>query len=656
MRRHQLLLLLLLLGIPIRAVWAQPKPFTITKGPYRWVSGFGGYPAMNVQVTVTVSSDPKTFPGLYLWHYRVQPDPSFACRPPQDQGGNPGPPGGVNFRAAPLPRSASGPVRPRLAGRAMQPLDEEYSGGLDGEYFQVYLPGDTRDMGNESPANLYPSTLPDDGSVVGFGFTQDCQGTSAFEFQFTTKPRAVVELGPCNSAGDGNIDLYTWDRYCGRYYATRDLPGDCTTTVYPGDCHNLTSTGRLAVPGPQVRLKSFKWDAVDSGSWVGLQPFWKTNDNWQDDQLADEGTQPITHPKWADSNGDSEPERSDPVAYRGPAKPVLTEATLKQGGSGPADAVLRVTSADSSGTAVPSLVFQDVQVHFAGGKATMDSVVSQQAFPTEIQNIDVTLTWSISFDGGQTFTDFATTQHKIFVTIGTARGFDGKEQLPPRPNVTAARLNKATGDLNGVTNRKAAAARECSRVNAQVRPGGNNLWNPGPGWQEVYSNPWAVLDSGLTGFDCVSLALLAAVQVRQVGIDADVSMGYPTSDGNASTPEYKRFLQTAKRPSWIEAPLDFLAGDSWNRYEGYLLARKQGQAVDAFTAYPVAGPIPPYTGRPVPGLPPDPEGRLDFAVIYETLRSLVATAGSGSMSGQQWWVLDYRTVKGGPVPFPLPLQ
>jgi len=68
-RRHQLLILLLLSGIPIRAVWAQPQP--INKGPFDWINDCGDSSQDHTQVTVTLSADPQALPGLYKWDYEI---------------------------------------------------------------------------------------------------------------------------------------------------------------------------------------------------------------------------------------------------------------------------------------------------------------------------------------------------------------------------------------------------------------------------------------------------------------------------------------------------------------------------------------------------------------------------------------------------------
>ena len=77
MRRHQVLLLLLLMSIPIHAVRAQGKSTTMTKGPFAWSNDCG-----QMEVTLTLDTKQK---GLYTWDYAVHnislhsiPEPAVA--------------------------------------------------------------------------------------------------------------------------------------------------------------------------------------------------------------------------------------------------------------------------------------------------------------------------------------------------------------------------------------------------------------------------------------------------------------------------------------------------------------------------------------------------------------------------------------------------
>ncbi len=306
-------------------------------------------------------------------------------------------------------------------------------------------------------------------------------------------------------------------------------------------------------------------------------------------------------------------------------------------------------------------MFPDTPVHFDDGEAQVPEIQAQQAFPKEIRNINATLTWSASLDSGATFAPFAQTHHKIFVTIGRPRGFDGGQvppyTKPPRPHLTAARMNQVTRDLNGLTTRPFAAYGESVAVYSQVTAGYNSLFqNPPPaGLEEVYSNPWAVLDQDLKHFDCLSLALLASVQLRQVGIDSDVSAGWATSDGDASNKE----TWTYGDSPGIPVGLQYMDNDTnWNWYEGFVFTRKLGQSMEAFTAFPPDGPIPPQPpdSNGPPFLPTDTLGLLNFGVLRHTLINILTYGGSDPRIGQQWWVDSQGNSVGDAVPFPRPLQ
>jgi hypothetical protein len=627
----------------------------ITKGPYEWANGCG-----QMRVTLTLDTKPAGLSGLFKWDYEVQ--------------------------------------NVSLLG----PLGPDRCGSINGIVtFGVGMGAETADVGNlyfsgaSPPPVLWSYVSPPDlpylvyEGYAGFGWPWGpgsiCLSPVAVvapgqtvHFGFTTKPRVVLSCENCGAAGYGAGYLLggsfvrplapLGELACntgvisdgGLAFGLRGLGGLLPALAaagrlgvafdagFPNSCDSNWLEGTLAYPGPQVRLKSFKWNAVDSGTWVSLEALWKTNDNWQDDKLADEGSVKVAHPKWADSDKDGDPERSDPIAYAGPATPALQEVILKTDDPETMDAVVRVTGADSSGVGVPALVFPDVQAHFSSGKATIDSITSQQALPKKIQNLDVTLTWSISLDDGQTFSDFATTQHKLFVTMGRPRGFDGADGLPPRPHITAARLNKVTADLNGMTTRRDATVSQGSKTLETFQFGQDDLWDPLPGSPAVlYQNPWALLDQPQPRYlDCISLALLTAVQIRQVGINADISRAWATTDGFASAEETKPIGS-------YSAELRYGDGATYNLYEGFVFTRKQGVPAEAYTVIPQAGPLAPQAEGTAVGLPSDPGMRLDFAVIYQTLRKLWTPEGT---AGRQYWTLDSPVMPlEGPVPFPLPL-
>jgi len=608
-------------------------------------------------ITVRVYNAVATFPGLYKWDYEVT---------------------NVSINSD----------YPDAAVNGIGELD-------------IYIPGDLGDVGNVyTPSNWQsgaPEFFANDGNTYLWVASQlgpdpiypwnpsgqiyALQPGQTMHFGFTTFPRQVTTLQPCSpddgiNWGDGTYRLNA----CGIAYKAEALypmiahpvtlgvtkpnrkpnhsavgiaktVGLTSGHMRPLDADNPEElSGSLAVPGPPLtNLQSFQWNASSDGNPLhGMISLYhdSANNNWSDDALADEGDTQVAQPAWVeDSSGDGAPTENDPVAYTGGTIPSITNIVLTRADGITASAVLRVT-ADSGG-----LAFPDTPIQFVGGAANLTGpIIAQTALPAAIANLGVDLTWSISFDQGQTWTGFAETNHNVFVTLGNPEGFDGGTSLVSSPHITAARVNYVTMVLSGQTDPDASAQIVQGWISTLFATGASTL-------ADLYqNNPWAALDQPSTtaGLDCYSLTAIGAVQLLQAGIDVSVAVAYPTTDGDATTQESQDDPQTSNQTDALEYYLQ--DGVTLNLFEAFLTLNQSGQAVDAYLFFPVAGPLQPWQSPPVDGLPSTGIGQLAFRVIYQEL-AFERSLPQNPQSGQQWWINNSTGLPAqGPVAFPVSIQ
>jgi len=514
--------------------------------------------------------------------------------------------------------------------------------GLDLEYLNIIFPQDTPDMGNESdPAMAWTEGSPD-GATDGIETGQECQstGTTVIDFQFTTKPRQVVELQACNPANgvlgtDGLLMLNSGLGHCGYLWVRPVLTEGPFSPAY------WAATGPIAVPGGMIQLKSFQWGAYGGDASHGLQPMYETHvDDWTKDKMEPEGDTLVSEPGW--KVNDSGKVRSDPVSYTSGTTPAVRALKLTSDNQDPADAIVRIESDQDS------LKFPDTTVHFKNGKAQYAGpIASQRAFPGSVENIDANLTWSVSFDGGQTFAEFAWTEHNMFITLGPAMGYAGFAEIQAAPHITAARLNEATNFCAGETTPEGVIQDGIGNVREKIRHVVNNSIKKG-------QNPWHELDSPPLGLDCISVTSVPVAVILQAGVNVSESLAYPTSlDADASTPE--------TLPLWAgDTTLEYFLydGATKNFFEAFLFPVTDGGPTEAYTAAPVAGPFLPWTGTTTLPLPAIPEKQLAFTVMYQTLAyeraPRPAADPPGKRAGQQWWIDDKtgKAVLYGPFPIP----
>jgi len=401
--------------------------------------------------------------------------------------------------------------------------------------------------------------------------------------------------------------------------------------------HTLTLTtdggsanGQVSVT-PLFQLTAVSWSYVADGSSV-QEAIYKKNLNWRDDTLADEGTIQVSNPVWVSGGV------ADPVAYTAGTTPTLFNITLTATPQFTGDAMLNIY------TDQDSLWFPTITVHFDQGRAVYPGpVASQAALPNNISNINATLDWSISIDGGQNYLFLDPSSQTIFVTLGLARGFSGEQGLAAKPTITATRLNYVTNLVNGSNNQDAVTQAVQVSVDTLFGAGGDTLG-------DLYnSDEWAALDAPNqhANLDCWSRTGIGIVQVLMTGIDASIDAAYPTTDSDATKQE--------TRDSEAQV-LGYLLddGSTKNVFEAYLMLFQDGQAIEAYTFLPLYGPLPPWTAD-VQGAPPPANGQLAFEVMYNELKHERTGAQN---SGQQWWISNdgLKTLVEGPISFPVIIQ
>jgi hypothetical protein len=597
-------------------------------------------------ITVRVYKDIPGAPGLYKWDYEVNnvsivSDPSDAYI------------NGIADLWLGLPGGME-------AGNPYGPANWEVDASPGASFTMV---------------RAYNLSGPDPAMNNWWGAIYALQPGQTMHFGFTTFPRQEAELQPC--AMDDNGNPIDWTTCAGADKAAavwpmivvgspeissmRKSPALPTqgprqraarprrtpkAIVRPQDTSGCarTITGRIAIPGPALtQLQSFHWKALqDDNPAHGMSALYhdSVNGDWSEDALADEGDTEVTDPAWmANSTGTGIPQKNDPVAYIGGTKPLITNIVLTRVDGSSDSALLRVTT-DQGG-----LAFPDTAIQFSNGTASLNfpsSVIAQQALPAAIANMDVDLTWSISLDSGVTWTSFAVTNHKIFVTLGQPMGFPGAGGVNAKVNVTAARINYVTNLLNGKSDQDSVVQALQVSVDSLFGRGNKTLY-------DLYgSDPWAALDSPDSGapLDCWNRTAIGDVQVLMAGINATMAVAFPTTDGDATAQE--------SRSSGSQV-LGYLLSDGVtpNFFEAYLCLCQDNQATEAYTFLPLYGPLFPWT-TDVQGAPPSNNGQIPFRVIYT---ELLNERTAPPTSGQQWWILNdgSKTLVDGPVSFPVPI-
>jgi hypothetical protein len=398
------------------------------------------------------------------------------------------------------------------------------------------------------------------------------------------------------------------------------LPGD-DVVAGASDRTQIQLDEPCEPPRPQLKLMEVGW------SGTGQQTMKKTGsgspgNDWENDTFFSEGDTTIANPVWIDANTDGTPNENEPIAYTISSSPKITgtKVTISPTLTTNVNAKVKVESGSELRFAVQDVVL-------TGSSMTLPDFSTSDNVGSVVNNRDYSLHWSVSFDNGQSFTEFGVSTHKVFVTIGTASGYLGN------PGVTAKRIDYVTNVAKGKSDLVEIAQVVSQSVESNP---GFSLNNFIP---DNSPDHWKALDNG-TRCDCISLSILVVKQLRMIGITASHGRSYPTGGnpvGDTDTGSTE-FDSNGRQ-------LVFYAAGGANVFEGFFEIT-DGGIRKAFTVDPTEGPML-ATTRPVSG------DRVLYSVIKTTLDVIRASDPSGD-SGKQFWDgsngIDFSTE----VPFPVP--
>ncbi len=376
---------------------------------------------------------------------------------------------------------------------------------------------------------------------------------------------------------------------------------------------------------PTVKLISVTW-GVSEGAIQSLRKTSAAVAGWSTDTFASDGAVPIDNTTWIDPTGSGTPTTKDPICYLMHSKPAIASAVLKRFPPVSGTAVVRVLASPAELTFAPQTVEFGVD-----GAATTPEFPSTSGID-KVHNQDYTLTWSISFDNGQTFQNFATTTQKIFVSYAGAQGImiGGGQQ----GSATAKRMDYSTraaegktaitGDSQnyGITEAIVSAVAHSVDYGSGVL--GRSLVSAQDFWSLLDANPRA-------NADCLALAGLGAFAVAQVGVPAGYSWAYPplaapaapdvtdsTRDSGWQLPQQ---YQDHPGITYNYSIVYYVPGPHagyYNEIEGFFTV-SDGGVTKAFTVGPPAGPILSTTCAVFPNTD---DNKLKFNVISKTLLGL----------------------------------
>lgn len=398
------------------------------------------------------------------------------------------------------------------------------------------------------------------------------------------------------------------------------LPGD---DVVPTDADSsYMAINAVCPPNVQLKLKEVGWGGSGQIA-MKKKGSGSPGSDWENDPYAADGNTAIENPVWIDTDTNGSPNENEPVAYIKGSSPQLTGAkiTITPALTTSVNAKVKV----ESGTA---LRFGVKDVVLTGSSFTLPTFTTSDNVGSVVNNRDYDLHWSVSFDNGQSFTEFAVSTHKAFVTIAAPTGYLAND------GVTAKRIDRVTTTAQGKSNLVEIA----QTISASVA--GDPGFSLNFFIEDNAGNHWRALDDD-TACDCISLSILAVKQLRMLGISATHNRAYPTGgnpagDTNAGASE---FDATGRQ-------LDFFAAGGANVFEGFFEIA-DGTTRKAFTVDPVQGPILASTLN-VSG------DKVFYNVIKTTLENIRAGNPSGNGGKQYWFSSSTGLDFSHPVPFPVP--
>jgi hypothetical protein len=295
----------------------------------------------------------------------------------------------------------------------------------------------------------------------------------------------------------------------------------------------------------------------------------------------------------------------------------------------------RILKVAGTNGALSANVSFTTNVTLQGKSQRIPNLVANVALPNFVTDAKYPLTWSISFDGGTTYSQIGTTNTEFFVTYdkpALVLNTDG--------HVTAKRLQYVTHAEDGINDVNRLAKDTALRV--AEHPGFNVAYNPNNPEVGKSGQHWYFIDPPETKADCISLSFLAIKELRMLGVSsATVDLAYPSLDVNGGKPPVVNSDASTQQTSTINgtvATLGFWASDAVNKFEGYF-EYKDGGVRKAFTIAPALGPILESTNQKVVG------DKLKYQVMRVTLLKVGA---------KQYWMQNGAIANNTHVPFPIP--
>jgi hypothetical protein len=260
--------------------------------------------------------------------------------------------------------------------------------------------------------------------------------------------------------------------------------------------------------------------------------------NWSNDFYDDECSTVITEPVWNDPNCTGSPVKNEPICFKQGSKPQLTVTLRTDCQKRPI--VVRAINTNwsiewraSVNVSDPTLIVQ-LGVPIENG-ALPGQVLVENGFG---------LSWSVSENGGQSFTGIGQTTHTLFIAFAEASG-----------QRTAKRMEWVCRTSVGAT-----TGVECARKMHRALDPNDCFDLDHQDWQ----NPWRVLDGVKS--DCKTLSYLLKSAIGHQGLSgADVTYVYGSTDMDfvSMSPDAQQWRSHGDHGNetiWVD-------NGGWNRFE-----------------------------------------------------------------------------------------
>jgi hypothetical protein len=236
------------------------------------------------------------------------------------------------------------------------------------------------------------------------------------------------------------------------------------------------------------------------------------SDEWTNDIYDSSGTTDISDPVWNSGT----PTKDEPICFKKGSKPRL-KVMLKTDCT-PRPVVVRATAGS------PWELVWDKSAAISGPTLTVDlGAPVSGALPDRVQTGSLSLSWSLSDDGGGFFSPIGQTAHTIFIPFKEASGWRA-----------ARRMQWVCNTSDGATSEV-----ECARKMQHELS--NKFDLDGRYW----SHPWYVLDQHPG--DCKTLSYLLKFALDHEGLPG-ASIVYVIGSTDANCTSANEFAQEPKRP------------------------------------------------------------------------------------------------------------